>query len=433
MSAEEISYLGKVGKANLHVHKEVLQKYKDGILEAIELKGDTPIFLDANVLLKSYSISFEAREELLKFYNTYKNRICLTEQVQKEFTKNREDIIERFFEDVTQGLPNSFNKEIINHFKSFLEKNKTILVDYRDFEKKLNEIEIELSKLNDELNSDIEEKKKENSHILLDDKFLEIFYTCNCLTTKDGIIKKAANEFDELRKTISKDKIDSEIKKPGRVFPGMGDIKTKPDEPYGDFIIFNEMMSYALEQKTDIVFLTYDTTKGDWMKYNKQPHIHYIENFYLNTKQIIYILDAKRIFEETLGISFTSLIKLTDNSICEKVDLNLSNLQEFLNLKYPNGKKDTEETINELYLELIHNGYDDLNYIKSEVDKANDAYYQYVKEKNNGVDNFTRVGNLRIRLDIINENYAIKDETHQGEYVVQLLNRFKEYNHLVCH
>ncbi|MBS2101149.1 PIN-like domain-containing protein [Carboxylicivirga linearis] len=435
MSTEVISYLDKIEKSNLRNHKEVLQKYKDGLNNAIGLKGDTPIFLDTNVLLKSYSISFEAREELLKFYNHYKNRIFLTEQVQKEFTKNREDIIERFFEDVTQGLPNSFTKEILNHFKSFLEKNKTILVDYREFEKKLNNIKVELEDLSKELNNNIEVKKEENSDILLNDKFLELFYSCNCMYTDAPIAEKAISDFDIMSKKISKEKIDSLIKKPHVAFPGMGDLKTKPDNPYGDFIIFYEMMEYASSQKSDIIFLTYDTTKGDWMKQNKQPHIHYIENFYYNTGQLIYILDAQRIFEETLHIDFTSLIKINPSSVYNKWEITPLNLDELLKEKYPKELPDNEDTIEELCNELIYNGYDDLNFISREADKANVAFLQYVihNSKKGGPVKFTKVGNLRVRLDMLNENYAIFDKIGEGdgEYTVQSLDRYANYHHLI--
>ena len=147
MENTNLSYIDKKDKTSIQIHEKILALYKENINNIISFKNETPIFLDTNVLLKSYSISFEARESLLKFYNDFKHRIFLTSQVQLEFTKNREDIIERFFEDVTQGLPNSFQSDILNHFKIFLEKNKTILVDYKDFEKNLKKIETQLIKL----------------------------------------------------------------------------------------------------------------------------------------------------------------------------------------------------------------------------------------------------------------------------------------------
>jgi len=409
MDETKVSYIDKIDKTSLPIHEKILKIYKENISNIISLKNDTPIFVDTNVLLKSYSISFEARERLLNFYKEYKNRIHITNQVQLEFTKNREEIIERFFEDITQGLPTSFNRDILNHFKAFLERNKTVLVDYKEIEKKLKKIESDLIELNEKLCSDIEIKKTENSDLLLNDSFLKVFSSCNCLSPSNDLIKKAQVDFDTLKKNINLEEFDSEIKKPGNAFPGMGDIKQKLNNPYGDFIIYNELMEFAVKNKTDIIFLTYDNTKGDWMKTNKQPHIHYIENFYLNTGQIIYILDAKRVFEETLNIKFDSLIDLSPPAITTITEITPENLRNFLMQKYPTTENVTSYSIKDLCSELEYNGYTNIEMVESEADRANDAFERYLIESNNGKNRFNMVGNLRVRLEISNKNYLRRD------------------------
>ena len=428
MKEQPLSFINCINKTNIETHKLVLNKYKSKFDDIVNLKDETPIFLDANVLLKSYSISFEARANLLKFYQDFKSKIFISQQVQIEFTKNREDIIERFFEDVTKGLPDSFNKNIINHFKSFLENNKTILVDYKDFEKKLQQIESELTKLSDSLNNDTKQKKDENRDILLNDAFLEIFSQCKCLESNSELIDKAKKDFNDLKKTINLDKIDSEIKKIGKAFPGLGDIKQKPDNPYGDFILYYELMEFAKSNKKDIIFLTYDTTKGDWMKMNKQPHIHYIENFYLNTGQIIYILDAKRIFQESLKIDFTSLINLyPENHSNSKITKN--SLNDFLQRKFLDAFQDDETLINNICDELIYNGYESFEKLENDLDRAENGFQQYISDECLGENKFTKVGNLRIRLKILNKNYHMKSNT-EDKFFKSKQNLYDKYGNL---
>lgn len=431
MENNSLSYIDQIDKTSIKTHEKILNLYKENIADIISLKGDTPIFLDTNVLLKSYSISFEARESLYKFYNDYCKRIHLTGQVQLEFTKNREDIIERFFEDVTQVLPNSYNSEILNHFKAFLEKNKTILVDYKDFEKNLKNIESQLIIFGENLCSEIDKKKDENCDLLLNDKFLKIFSLCNCLSISDELIIKAKYDFDALRKNVVIEKLDSELKKLGKVFPGMGDLKLKPDYPYGDFIIYYELMKFALENNSDVIFLTYDTTKGDWMKFNKNPHTHYVENFYLNTGHILYILDAKRVFEESLNIKFTSLINVSPtNSENYKIEINIRNLEELLINKYPKAEITHKVSLSDLCDELIHNGYSNLEDVEFDADKANDAFLQYLVDYEKGRNKFNIVGNLRVRLELYNEAYCMWN-SDLGEYKKSTRDLHKKYKHLI--
>ena len=44
------------------------------------------------------------------------------------------------------------------------------------------------------------------------------------------------------------------------------------------------------------------------MNKNKSPHLHYIQNMYANTGQILYIIDAERAFGELLNIDIDSLV-----------------------------------------------------------------------------------------------------------------------------
>jgi hypothetical protein len=86
-SFNEITFGAKRFQQSIESHKEILEKFYVGFEQAKILKGDAKIFLDTNVLLKSYNTSFKAREKLLQFFRDYKSRIILTAQVQLEYLK----------------------------------------------------------------------------------------------------------------------------------------------------------------------------------------------------------------------------------------------------------------------------------------------------------------------------------------------------------
>ena len=78
-------------------------------------------------------------------------------------------------------------------------------------------------------------------------------------------------------------------------FPGCGDKnKLKFGRPaHGDLIIFHEMLKHVKETDTDCVFVTSDVTKGDWIKRDGLPFIHYIYSIFDLTGHMIFICSEK--------------------------------------------------------------------------------------------------------------------------------------------
>jgi len=425
-----IGYQNCLGKETLTTHREILSNYKENIQKVINLDSSFPIFFDTNVLLRTYSISFKAREKLTKFFTENKSNLHITNFVQTEFIKNRENVINTFFDNVTNKIPNDFKSEVISKIKFYLEKNKIVFKDYELFEKELNSIRDKCENLLNDLVTEVEKQEKENSNLIFDDKQLVILSETNCIEPlgKEEIVS-CKKDFDELSKGIEPDKIDALLKKPGKVFPGVADIKEKPENPYGDFIIFYELMKFSKENKKDIVFLTYDTTKGDWMRKDKRPHLHYIENFYLNTGQMIYILDAERVFEELLDISFKSLIKI--ENIQEMIPLSQESIEDLLSNRFAQHACDSKKgLLTEVYHELKKNGYATLNQVVHDLDRAEDAFNELIIENEKSKNRYTRIGNLRVRLYISNQEYMTID-SDTNKYRVVNKDEYKPFLHLV--
>jgi hypothetical protein len=427
----ELSYQKKQGKGTLKSHGEVLQFYKENIQKAINLSSEFPMFFDTNVLLRTYSISFKAREKLLDFYNKQKKEIYLTNYIQTEFIKNREDVINKFFDNVTNKLPNDFRSEVISQIGSYLDKNKIIFKDYDSFESELIAVKTKFETLHNELLEEVGRKEQENSNLIFEDRQLSILSESNCLESLSETEIRACNkEYDFLAKDIEPEKINSILNKSGKVFPGMGDLKEKPENPYGDYLIFYELMKFSKKNKKNIIFLTYDTTKGDWMRKDKKPHLHYIENFYLNTGQMIFILDAERIFEELLDISFKSLIQVK-NEERGKIPITIESLSTLLSNRFASNSSDGDsEYLTETYFELIENGYRSIDKIIFDLNKADTAFEEYLQVEENSVNRFSRIGNLRIRLYMSNPNYRVlNDQSNTYEMVDK--NKYKPFLHLL--
>jgi len=396
----ENNFLSKSGQYDLTSYNHCTKKYVEGFESAINLVSPLPIFLDANVILRYYSISFNAREKLYKFLESNIHRIFLTAQVQNEILKNRGDNIKKFFQQVSKKVPQEFNSDIVNHLQGFLEKHKTILKDYPYMETELTNHKQQLEKLLQKLNEDTSTKYEENKMLIWKDKLLDLLCKANILnplTNEDfDILKK---DFDLLKKGVDVAKIDSILNKSTSVFPGLGDIKEKPENPYGDFIIFHEIMKYQFDNKTDSIFLTFDNTKGDWMSLSKEPYLHYVYNIYLNTEHLLYIVDAERTLEKILEINIDSLITEQNNQI--NYVINIDNINKLFET-HPifNGRfylSCDDRLVNELH----ESGYMSIEELSIAMDKLS-AIIPEVLNRHPGLNT---VGVLRYGLRILDDNF----------------------------
>lgn len=402
----ELTFGSKRFQQTLSSHKEILDKYHASFEHARKLQGDAKIFLDTNVLLRIYSTSFKARKKLLKFFNDYKSRIVLTGQVQWEYIKNREGVINKFSSDVTKTIPDNFSTDVLNNIISFREKNKSILIDYPKVEQELSALEKSADILLKIIQEAIQKSNISSEEIIYKDEFIALFKDLELLKPLEelylGLIK---TEFDEFLKGIEKSDTDKEAFK---AFPGCNEKKEKSDDPYGDYIIYHELMMYATDKACDVIFLTYDTTKGDWMQKNKSPHLHYVENFYQNTGRMLHILDGQRTFDDLLDINFKSLISPI---FPYGVEINLENLTNLLN-NYPAFSRFPKEKIKkDLVDEILYNGYTTMAQLVDHLDKTV-VYFPQIKSS---YAHFAQQGYFRACMFIADKSYKQKD--HEGNWM----------------
>lgn len=323
--------------------QKALKKYSEGLKDAELLSNDIPIFLDTNVLLEYYKISFAERREVKEFFLKNKDRIYLTHQIEKEFLKHRIDHINAYQNSLNEFI-NAFKniKEEIEYLRTgnltklshYVENNKILINDYQNIKEELVRLKDDIAStlkaaisddifervLEKERQIDSEKRKLEGqADIERNDDLLDIvseFKVVEALTEPETtyLIEKyhqLKEKYDEV-KSDSKDKVKWK-------FPGCGE--KKQGDKTGDFLIYHEILKFLKKEGKDAVFLTSDVTKDDWLFRNKSelaPYTHYILNTYSNTQQTLYIFQAK----DKIRISYDNIYSSEEKA--EGVPLQIS-------------------------------------------------------------------------------------------------------------
>lgn len=295
----------------------------------------------------------------------------MTAQVQHEFVKHREKIINIFQLNVTELIPRSFKNEVVKKIATFKNNNKAKLEDYKEILESLDEFEKQANALFLQIEEKVDDKKGSANKLLLDDDFLELLTTTiNISNLDDTTVLKIKEQYNNLiqpykdslkEKKTEEDTATSESYSL-KIFPGCAE-KSNKDDPTGDFIIFHEMMTYAKENATDVIFLTNDTTKGDWLRKDGTSHLHYLENFYQNTGQILFIIDAERLLSDLFKTSFESLIKTDENDYFKSNLLTRDQLQDYLGTS-PFNEFENTAISDDLVKELFKNNIFSLDDLK---------------------------------------------------------------------
>lgn len=198
-------------------------------------------------------------------------------QVQKEFIKNRENVIDGFYKSL-QEIPGDFQK-VLNGITGFHNEHKGILADLSEANLIIHELLKSSCKIEKTLSADIENYLKNLNKIKYHDGYLDTILSLNL---RPELAKEEFEfldkEFKEMKKRLpEKNQLkDFIFKNHNEAFPGAGDIAGKDGDEIGDYVIFHEIMRFMKEEERDAVFLTFDTTKGDWMKSNRHPLQHYV-------------------------------------------------------------------------------------------------------------------------------------------------------------
>jgi hypothetical protein len=266
-------------------------------------------------------MSNENKKKLKKFFEEKSGKIHLTQQIEKEFQKNRESTITDYFKTLNEiriNYESDLQKGVKSKFNNLLQ-SKIVEQDFPEIMASIKKIYEELDSklfsndsLMDKITSDVEKSLDDNKSLIFVDPILDVYSKFNRVPDlSDGELIYLSNKYDEYLLAYKEAK---ESVKERLSFPGCGELKNT--DKNGDFIIFHEILKFMKENTTDAILLTRDVTKSDWLKKNRQPFIHYILKVYQLTGQILYIFDATDLLQI---ISFENIYK-TDNTIDDDLD-----------------------------------------------------------------------------------------------------------------
>ncbi|ALM27831.1 MULTISPECIES: PIN-like domain-containing protein [Bacillus] len=219
------------------------------------------IVLDTNVLLNLYRYSKETSDQIIGLLNKYRDNLWMPHQVALEYHYNRKSVL------VEQS---GSYKKVCNALNEIPEKIRDMLnQDLSNYKKRhKGDVENFIEIIQAATNKHIEElnaKNEKNTEYNLTDKDsikLEITKLYNGKVgdpyTKDEMEALEKEADDRLKKEIPPGYKDYNKKK-GHKFHNGVMIQNK----YGDLILWKQLLRYAKDKNTSVIFLT-DEQKEDW-------------------------------------------------------------------------------------------------------------------------------------------------------------------------
>lgn len=189
-------------------------------------------------------------------------------------------------EDFVDSLPKS--QALVEQAKKKVDENEVLNDSFKEvkttLEKAKNEFESEYGKL------------YENASIEMEDNILEAISKVQLLEPLSE--KEIAYTKILYTRLLDRYEANKDDKAAYLRFPGSGEEKNieKKEEPWGDLLIYHEIISFMAKNHRNAIFLTYDTSKLDWVKKNGEQYSYYVIDAYKNTHQTLLIRKAEDFF-----------------------------------------------------------------------------------------------------------------------------------------
>ncbi|AAY36973.1 PIN-like domain-containing protein [Pseudomonas fragariae (ex Marin et al. 2024)] len=261
---------------------------------------DCIFVLDANVLLSLYRYSDSTRSELFKVFDTMSDRLWIPHQVAQEYLTNRLLVISeqaKYYDDASKRIE-GLKKLLENSNQHPFVSSKTLNAASKVFE----QLTKELSE-----NRLIHDKRITKDEIK--DK-LEILFSSNV---------GPAYSKDRLEEVLIAGKTRYDEKTP----PGFSDSKKGGDsqlfsdrcKPYGDYIVWLQMMDHSRLVEKSIIFVTGDVKEDWWTVFQGKtvgPHPSLVQEFIDSTGYLFYMYTPDKFLQRAsidLGINNIELEK----------------------------------------------------------------------------------------------------------------------------
>lgn len=261
-------------------------------------ENDYIYVLDTNALLKIFQLDIESIKIFEKKLSTKK--FFGTRQIEIEFLRNKDFVSQYYMIDLPHEMMNDFNTNISTRYEEFIRAYSHIFSTDEVIAKKIKRFSTSLKNLAKEIEKNQNSYNENNGKAIIKND-LDIISTNIDFSTslETDFYKKLEDEYkkqvDHYRLLLN-EKRDFGNEYRNYVFPGMGE--KKKSNPEGDYYIFHEMMELAIEKNKNIIFLTNDLEKNDWIGLNpkQEENIIIIKAYFIILQNMLSKLKISIVF-----------------------------------------------------------------------------------------------------------------------------------------
>ncbi|QII49039.1 DUF4935 domain-containing protein [Bacillus paralicheniformis] len=313
-----------------------------------EIWRSSIIILDTNVLLNLYRYSNETSEKLLTLLKKSKDRLWLPHQIGLEFHLNRTNVIldqqtsYEKIESILKKQSSEIETNLKKELSAYRKKHVTLSID---------SIIEQLKKSINNLVSQISKEKEDHPKLLKNDYFKQ--------QITDIYENKVGSPYD--KSVLESIKKEADERYQLEIPPGYKDASKKGVkfyngevilEKYGDYILWKQIIDFAKENETNIIFIT-DDEKEDWWYFSKGktigPRSELLNEFSFITGKEFYMFKPE-VFMKEAGKIYSE--DFSDNTLLEVREVSEESADYPLYMRH--GKRYDEmrklDHLNNLYL-----------------------------------------------------------------------------------
>jgi len=241
--------------------------------------------VDTNVLLDLYRYHQNTRQALLESLNLFSGRAWISHQVAEEFFRNRNGVILSSTTSFNEAARNL--SEIVKAIEEPIKKLKSNRTIPESIGKILGE---SFDNALNDATREIETVKSKYPDYIKEDPILENI--CSLFNSNLG------NPFDQV--ALPEILKEAKRRKENKIPPGFKDSGKEGDKPYGDYILWRQILNHIKEVQKPLILVTSEEKEDWWEKGSGKtvgPLYDLLKEFYQETGQPLLLYKTARFLE----------------------------------------------------------------------------------------------------------------------------------------
>jgi len=247
--------------------------------------SDATIVLDTNALLGLYGRTQSTRKTFVEALDVVAERLWMPHQVGLEFHRNRANTRSKATAEHTQvaGSLSASIEKARKQAKQLTERDHQLKTE-QAFDR-LDRATMALKEALDRSKERLTAERREGGDPVMD--VVERLYPS----------ERIGEPFQP--KELSRQRRRAAERYAAEQPPGFADLKAKTgDRVFGDYFLWEQTLQYAKDAASDVILVSDDRTKGDWIDTDGSPLPALRSEFYERTGHDVLILDSKTFLEE---------------------------------------------------------------------------------------------------------------------------------------